>query len=254
MSDSVARVEIDPTRFDAAIFDMDGVITQTATVHAAAWKQLFDQYRDRRIQRGLPPFAPFDPDEDYRLYVDGRPRYDGVRAFLASRSISLPPGDPADPPGGETVCGLGNMKDAFFWERIHRDGVQAYASTLALIRKMKEHGVRVGVFSASRNAAAVLRTAGVLELFDQKVDGTDNERLRLPGKPDPAMLLELTRRLGADRRRTIVFEDAIAGVEAGRAGGFGLVIGVNRKAETGELIERGADREVRDLSEVVISG
>ena len=254
MTNAAERVEIDAASFDAAIFDMDGVITQTATVHAEAWKRLFDTYRSERVRRGQPAFQPFDPDEDYRLYVDGRPRYDGVRAFLASRSITLPPGDPTDPPGSETVCGLGNAKDTYFWERIHRDGVQTYASTLALIRQMKERALRVGVFSASRNAAAILQTARVLDLFDQKVDGTDSERLGLRGKPDPAMLLELARRLGADPRRTIVFEDAIAGVEAGRAGGFGLVIGVNRKAETGELLERGADREVRDLSEIAFSG
>jgi len=252
VSAPVTPLVIDAGDFDAAIFDMDGVITQTATVHAAAWKQLFDEYLDDRRNRGLPSSEPFDAGADYRRYVDGRPRYDGVAAFLASRSISLPYGDPADPPGAETVCGLGNRKDGYFWAKAQRDGVRAYASSIALIKEMKRVHMRVGVFSASRNAGAILQAAGVIGLFDEKVDGIDSAELGLRGKPDPAMLLELSRRLAALPPRTVVFEDAIAGVQAGRAGGFGLVIGVNRSPCAGELVREGADAEVSDLAEVAV--
>lgn len=253
MSAPVGRVIINAADFDAAIFDMDGVITQTATLHAAAWKQLFDQYRSDRMRRGLPSFEPFNINTDYRLYVDGRARYDGVRAFLASRSVDLPWGDRADPAGSETICGLGNEKDSYFWEIIRRDGVRLYHSTMAVIRQLKARGLRVGVFSASRNAAAILKAAGVLDLFDGKVDGVDADDLHLTGKPDPSMLLELVRRLCAAPGRTIVFEDAIAGVQAGRAGGFALVIGVNRTSVRGALVEQGADGEVTGLEEVAVA-
>ncbi len=253
MSPSAGTVIINTADFDAAIFDMDGVITQTATVHATAWKRLFDEYRSDRIRRGLSSFEPFNIDTDYRLYVDGRPRYDGVHAFLASRSIDIPWGDRADPTGSETICGLGNTKDSYFWEIVRRDGVRPYHSTIALIRKLKEKSLRIGVFSASRNAAAILKGAGVRDLFDQKVDGVDADDLHLTGKPDPSMLLELARRLCAAPARTMVFEDAIAGVQAGRAGGFGVVIGVNRTSVPGALTEQGADREVKDLETVVVA-
>jgi len=246
------RVVIAATDFDAGLFDMDGVITQTAAVHAAAWKQLFDAYSEERVRRGLQGYAPFDIDVDYRRYVDGRPRYDGVAAFLASRGIVLPRGSPDDDPAVETVCGLGNRKDAYFWERVRRDGVQTYPTTVALIHDLKSAGVRAGVFSASRNAEAILSAAGVVSMFDARVDGVDAERLRLPGKPDPAMLIELARRLRAAPSRAAVFEDAIAGVQAGRAGGFRLVVGVNRSSDAGSLLANGADVEVRDLGEVAV--
>jgi beta-phosphoglucomutase family hydrolase len=247
-------VTIAAADFDAALFDMDGVITRTAVVHAAAWKQLFDEYREDRVRRGLPPFAPFDIDADYRRHVDGRPRYDGVAAFLASRSIILPYGSRDDGQTAETVCGLGNRKDALFWDRVRRDGVEAYPSTRALIEEFRAAYVRVGVFSASRNAEAVLDAAGVRGLFDEKVDGVDADALGLRGKPDPAMLLELARRLNVDPARGVVFEDALAGVEAGRAGGFGLVVGVNRSSgAAGDLLAHGAHVEVADLAEVTLA-
>ena len=249
---SPRRVTISLREIDAALFDMDGVVTRTAEVHAAAWKQLFDEYLAGRIRRGLPAFAPFDIDDDYRRYVDGRPRYDGVAAFLASRGIILPQGTPADDAVAETVCGLGHRKDALFWARVRAHGVEAYASTVALITRLREAGEPVGIFSASRNAGAVLAAAGVDQLFDAKVDGVDAADLGLRGKPDPAMLLELARRLHADPLRCLVFEDAIAGVEAGRAGGFRLVVGVNRSPAAGDLVAHGAHVEVTDLSEVEI--
>jgi alpha,alpha-trehalase len=252
VSGGARRVSVAVGKFDAAIFDLDGVITQTARVHAAAWKELFDAYRAERSMRGLTVFAPFDKDFDYRVYVDGRPRYDGVRAFLASRGISLAEGKPNDPPTAETVCGLGNRKDAYFWTRVKREGVEPYPSTVSLVRELRAAGLKTGVFSASRNAVPILRAASVLDLFDERVDGVVADELHLAGKPAPAMVLELARRLGAVPERTIVFEDAIAGVQAGRAGGFGLVIGVNRSSHEGQLLANGADIEVTDLAAVVI--
>lgn len=244
-------VELSKERLDAVIFDMDGVVTRTATLHAAAWKELFDAFLEARgIRDGS--FQPFDA-EDYQRYVDGKPRYDGVISFLASRGISLPYGSADDPPQYETVCGLGNRKDAFFQRLMASKGVDVFESTVKLIRHLRAAGVKTGIFSASRNAQTVLLAAKVLSLFDAKVDGTDGDKLNLPGKPDPATLLELTRRLGVLPDRTAVVEDAIAGVQAGRAGGFALVIGVNRSSIPRVLIENGADLEVTDLGEVGVA-
>ena len=227
---------------------MDGVVTQSATLHAAAWKQLFDHFLQNRLSPGeaLKPFT----DEDYLRYVDGKPRYDGVISFLASREIELPYGDPSDPPTERTVCGLGNSKDTYFGEIVEERGVQAFASTVDLIHELRAIGIRTGIFSASRNAEAILSAAGVLNLFEARVDGNVAHELGLPGKPHPATLLELTRRLGAAPARTAVVEDAIAGVQAGRSGGFALVIGVNRSATPGRLLDSGADIEVGDLGQV----
>ncbi len=240
--------------FDAVIFDTDGVITRTAVVHEAAWKRLFNAYLLDRAARTGEPFRLFTED-DYRQYVDGRPRYDGVFTFLHSRGISLPYGDPSDPPGEETVCGLGNRKDKLFLHHVREHGVEPYPSTVDFIRALRAAGLKTGVFSASRNVVAVLEAAGAADLFDARVDGIIAEELGLPGKPDPATLLETARRLGAAPERTAVVEDAIAGVEAGRDGGFGLVIGVNRVnrlQEPGVLLANGATVEVADLSELAV--
>lgn len=250
MTGAGAQVTLRRGDFDAAIFDMDGVVTQTATVHAAAWKRLFDEYLAERVARGETPFEPFDIERDYLRYVDGRPRYDGVEAFLASRGISLPRGEPADPPDRETISGLGNRKDDYFRARVASQGVRAYEGTVRLLEKLTVLGIRRGIFSASRNAEAVLKGAGVADLFEERIDGVLAEQLGLPGKPRPDVLLELTRRLNSSPSRTIVFEDAIAGVEAGRAGGFHLVVGVNRGEQPGALTAEGADLEVRDIGEV----
>lgn len=246
---SQPTVEISPRELDAVIFDMDGVVTRTATLHAAAWKRLFDAFLESSAARPG-SFRPFDIEADYRTYVDGKPRYDGVASFLASRGISLPYGSPDDPPGTDTVCGLGNRKDALFHELLKSTGVEVFESTVNLIRRLRRAGMKIGIFSASRNAEPVLSTARILDIFDSRVDGVDADRLRLPGKPDPATLLELAARLGATPPRTAVVEDAIAGVQAGRAGGFALVIGVNRSGQPGTLRARGADVEVTDLSQV----
>ncbi len=246
-------VTISKSEFDAVIFDMDGVVTRTATVHAAAWKRLFDEYLQERAAREDEPFRPFDADSDYRRYVDGKPRYDGVVSFLESRGISLAYGDPGDPPDKQTVCGIGNRKNRYFTEHLEERGVDAYESTVNLIRDLRARGMKTAIFSASRNCQAVLKAANVSGLFDARVDGVDADELGLLGKPDPAVLLEAARRLQVPPERAVIVEDAIAGVQAGHAGRFGLVIGVNRSGETGVLRKNGADVEVTDLKEVTLA-
>jgi len=238
-------------RIDAVVFDMDGVVTDTAAVHAEAWKELFDAYLEARSRRTGEPFRPFDSDADYRPYVDGKPRYDGVRSFLVSRGIELPEGDPSDPPDRETICGLGNRKNRAFLERLHRGGARAYDSTVELVGQLNAHGIKVGVISASENMNEVLASAGLESLFDVRVDGADAARLKLPGKPDPAVFLEAARRMAAEPLRAAVVEDALAGVEAGRRGDFALVVGVDRTGHPDALAEAGADIVVGDLRELL---
>jgi trehalose 6-phosphate phosphatase len=235
---------------EAVIFDLDGVVTRTAEVHAEAWKQLFDGYLAARAGRLGEPFMAFDLRSDYRRFVDGKPRYEGVASFLESREIELPPGSPADSEELETVCGLGNRKNRYFLEALERTGVDSYPTTLDLITRLRERGVRTAIVSSSRNCAAVLEAAGIRELFDAKVDGLDAAELGLPGKPDPALFLEAARRLGIDPVHAAVVEDAISGVEAGRRGRFGLVIGVDRAAQHEALAAAGADFVVGDVAEV----
>jgi beta-phosphoglucomutase family hydrolase len=235
----------------AVIFDMDGVVTDTAAIHAAAWKHLFDEYLEERSRRTGEPFRPFDIDADYRRYVDGKPRYDGVRDFLRSRGIVLPEGGPVDPPDRDTVRGLGNRKDRYFLEHIKRHGVQPYTGTVKLVRFLQAAGVAAAIISASRNLTEVLDAAGIPDLFDVRVDGVEAERLGLRGKPDPAIFLEAARRLRVDPGRAGVVEDALAGVEAGRRGGFALVIGVDRTGHAEELRARGADVVVTDPGQLI---
>lgn len=249
--DSTQRVRIDPRIHDAVLFDLDGVITDTASLHAAAWARMFDEYLGGRPVAEAENHDPFTPD-DYRHFIDGKPRYDGVRDFLASRGVTLPWGSAGDAPATETVCGLGNRKQELFAAAI-ATGVPVFESTVALVRRLIGTGVRVAVFSASRNCATVLQTAGIADLFEARVDGVVADELDLPGKPDPAMLLEAARRLGARPGRTVVVEDSEAGVTAGRAGGFGLVIGVDRTGEGGATLKQcGADVVVGDLAEVLV--
>ena len=266
-----ASVIIDTNRYDAVIFDLDGVVTQTAAVHAAAWKRLFDAYLAERAARagtspggagssasgapaGAPdPLRPFDPAADYRLYVDGKPRYDGVRDFLASRGIELPMGDPSDPPERETVCGLGNRKNDYFNAEVREHGVRTFPSTVTLIHRLRDAGIRVGLMSSSKNTAMVLDVTGTTDLFEVRVDGVVAAEVGLPGKPDPAMYLETARRLGVEAARSVVVEDALSGVEAGRRGEFGLVIGVDRLGQAAELAQAGADVVVDDLAEVSVT-
>ncbi|MGH2451868.1 MAG: HAD family hydrolase, partial [Candidatus Limnocylindria bacterium] len=234
---------------DAVIFDMDGVITDTATLHAAAWKEVFDDFLRSWSARAGAIQRPFGPD-DYRLHVDGKPRLDGVRAFLASRGILLTEGNPDDPVDGETVHAIAHRKDARFREHVQEGGVSAYPSSVALVRELRERQVRVGVISASRNLRLVLDAAALGDCFDARVDGVEAERLHLRGKPDPAVFLEAARRLGASPERTIVVEDALAGVEAARRGGFALVVGVDRTHHPEDLLASGADVAVPDLADV----
>lgn len=235
---------------NAAIFDMDGVVTDTAATHAAAWKRLFDDYLAERAPPDAAARAPFDVVADYRPHVDGKPRYDGVRDFLASRGIELPWGDPSDPPSAETICGLGNRKNRYFLDILATDGARPYASTVRLVNQLRDAGIACAIISASQNMTEVLDAAGISDLFDARVDGNDLITLDLAGKPDPAMFSEAARRLGSSPDRTAVVEDAIAGVEAARRGGFMLVVGVDRHDDPQPLLDAGADFVVSDLAEL----
>jgi trehalose 6-phosphate phosphatase len=246
----VLRVE----DLDAAIFDLDGVITQTARVHAQAWKQLFDDFLSARAQRTGEPFRPFDVTTDYPDYVDGKPRFDGVDSFLRSRGIELPWGEPSDGPEEATIYGLGNRKNRYFHERLEHDGVEVFDSSVRLVKSMRQAGIKTALASSSRNAAAVLQAAGLDDLFDARIDGNDLSRLHRKGKPAPDLFLLAAERLGAEPSRAIVVEDAISGVEAGAAGGFLHVIGVDRRGAPDELREAGADIVVPDLAFLKVDG
>jgi trehalose-phosphatase len=237
----------------AAIFDLDGVITDTARIHALAWKELIDGFMQPRAGSQDREFVPFDVETDYRRWVDGKPRYEGLASFLESRGIELPWGDPDDPPDRETVCGLANGKDALFLELLEEEGVEVFPGAVELVRGLAARGVRTGVASSSRNCRLILERAGLTELFEARVDGETLAELGLQGKPDPDMFLEAARRLGAPPDECIVFEDAVAGVEAGRRGSFGLVVGVALDRDTrSDLRAAGADLlvEVRALGEL----
>ncbi len=238
-------------RFDAILFDLDGVLTDTARIHAACWKRMFDAFLETRAEAGNDAFRPFDIEKDYPPYVDGKPRFDGVRDFLASRGIELPEGSPDDPPECETVCGLGNRKNEMVNRAISELGVDAYPGSVAVLRKIREEGVKTAVVSSSSNCAAVLEVAKIADLFDARVDGVDIVEEGLAGKPAPDCFLEGARRLGVSPERCAVVEDAISGVQAGRDGGFGLVIGVARKGDARALSENGADLVVADLAELL---
>ncbi len=242
-------VTIDPRLHDAVIFDLDGVVTDTASIHAAAWKAMFDEFLSGRPPADGENRSPFT-DDDYRHFVDGKPRLDGVADFLNSRGISLPPGNPLDSTD-DSVYGLGNRKQQIFLERLDA-GVPVFESTVVLVRTLAEAGVATAIYSSSRNCEHVLKVAGLDDLFAVRVDGLDAEALRLAGKPDPAVLLEATRRLGAIPGRTVVVEDAEAGVEAGRNGGFARVIGVDRTGHSGDLLRCGADVVVCDLADLAV--
>jgi alpha,alpha-trehalase len=244
------KVNLTQGRFDAVLFDLDGVLTDTARIHAATWKKMFDAFLRQRAEATPEPFAPFEMD-DYRLYVDGRPRYDGVRDFLKSRGIELSEGSPEDPPDLGTVCGLGNRKNQMVTELINSAGVDAYPGSVALVRYLRAHGLRTAVVSASANCAEVLEEAKIANLFDARVDGTVLKARNLRGKPEPDSFLEAARQLGVVPGRAVVVEDAISGVQAGHAGAFGLVVGVSRKSDEEALAENGADVVVHDLAELI---
>ncbi len=244
-------VTINVEQFDAFLFDLDGVITETASIHARAWKRLFDELLARQAG-STGAFRPFDPETDYRRYVDGKPRVAGLLSFLASRGIEVPEGKPGDRAEQGTAQGLAGRKDQFFAELLAREGVHAFASSVSLLREARSRGVRLAVSSSSRHCQEVLQAAHLTAFFDVRVDGIDIDRLGLSGKPAPDAFLEAARRLAVQPARVVVFEDATSGVAAARAGGFGLTIGIGQHTHAKALLESGADYVVADLSEVCL--
>ncbi len=238
-------------RFDAVLFDMDGVLTATAEVHAKAWKLMFDAYLKQRAERLGESFRPFEIGTDYLLLVDGKPRENGTRDFLASRGIQLPNGSPEDTPGMETIHGLGNRKNELVQEVIRSQGVHAFPGSVRVLELLRRNGIRTAVVTSSTNATLTLEAAGIDHLLDAQVDGKVAAELQLAGKPEPDTFLEAARRVGADPARAVVVEDALVGVQAGKRGGFGLVLGVARSVSPGEMQRHGADVVVTDLGEIV---
>jgi beta-phosphoglucomutase family hydrolase len=246
-----SKVAITRDRYDSVLLDLDGVITDTANLHAECWKRMFDGYLQQRATEKGEAFRPFDIAIDYRLYVDGRPRFDGVRAFLASREIHLPEGSPDDSPKTMTVCGLGNRKNELVNKIIEDEGVEPYEGSVKLIHELRHRGFKIGVVTSSQNCAAVLKAARLDAFFDVSVDGNTILAEELAGKPAPDTFLIAAKRLEVEPSRSVVIEDAISGVEAGHNGKFGLVIGVARKGNSDELRRHGADLVVNDLEELV---
>jgi beta-phosphoglucomutase family hydrolase len=236
-----------PENIQACLFDLDGVVTKTAVVHAAAWKETFDAFLREREGAG---FRPFDAGVDYDEYVDGRPRADGVRTFLASRGIELPEGRPDDPPEAATVNGVGNRKNLLVLEKIRTEGVEAYDGTLRYIEDVRAQGLRTAIVSSSANTRDVLRSIKAEGLFDVRIDGVVAAERKLPGKPHPDTFLAAARDLGVEPSQAAVFEDALAGMDAGRSGHFGYVVGVDRVGQAEALSAHGADVVVKDLSEL----
>jgi len=232
--------------FEAIIFDLDGVITKTAAVHAIAWKKMFDEYLQERAKISGEEFVEFDFTNDYLPYVDGKPRCDGVKDFLVSRNIHLELGTPEDDIEQETVCGLGNRKNKAFNEVLDKDGVQVFESTVELIHQLKNEGIRVGVASSSKNCRPVLQAVNLLDIVETVVDGTDSAKLGLKGKPQPDIFTTAADNLGISYHQAVVVEDASSGVAAGKAGNFGLVLGLARENNTLELYKNGADIVVDD--------
>ncbi|MYR45691.1 beta-phosphoglucomutase family hydrolase [Streptomyces sp. SID5910] len=235
-----------PDDIQACLFDLDGVVTKTAVVHAAAWKETFDAFLRERDGTDFRPFT----DSDYDEYVDGRPRADGVRTFLASRGVELPEGGPDDPPDAQTVNGVGNRKNELVLEKIRTEGVQAYDGTLRYIDAVRAAGLATAIVSSSANTVDVLRSIDAERLFDARIDGVVARERKLPGKPRPDTFLAAARDLGVEPSRAAVFEDALAGMDAGRSGHFGYVVGVDRVGQTDALYAHGADRVVKDLAEL----
>ena len=238
--------------FDAAIFDLDGVLTDTAHLHAAAWKAVFDDFLQRRASRGGEPFRPFDIEADYLAYVDGRPREDGIRTFLASRNLDLPEGAASDLEDADTVQALGRRKAGLFLRLLHR-GFAPAPGAVALLDRLRKAAIAIAVATSSRNGAVILKAAALDRLIDLRVDGIVASQLSLPGKPDPALFLEATRRLGATPARAILFEDALAGVAAGRRGNFRCVVGIDRHGRAEALRRHGADLVIESLEQVEVS-
>jgi beta-phosphoglucomutase family hydrolase len=240
-----------PAAVRACLFDLDGVITQTAKVHAAAWKQMFDEFLQKRAQGSGMPYVPFDAIADYDEYVDGKPRADGTRAFLASRRIDLPEGKPDDPTSADSVAGLSARKNELVLALIAEHGVEVYEGSLRYLKAVRAAGLKTAVVSSSANCKEVLAAAGVSDLFDTRVDGVVAQERHLAGKPAPDTYLAAAAALGAGAAAAAVFEDALAGVESGRAGQFAWVVGVDRVGQAAALKRHGADVVVKDLAELL---
>jgi beta-phosphoglucomutase family hydrolase len=236
--------------FEAVIFDLDGVITKTALVHSAAWTRMFNDYLKYREKTYGESHREFEHEADYLPYVDGKPRYKGVADFLKSRGIDLPFGNPADAATEETVCGLGNRKNSYFNNIVDTEGVQVYESTVSLIKELKNNGIKVGVASSSANCKRVLEKTGLIDLFETRVDGEVSVILHLKGKPEPDIFTTASDNLGAKYSKSIVVEDAVSGVQAGKKGKFGLVLGLARENNSLELLSHGADVVFNDISEI----
>ena len=241
-------------KFNAVIFDLDGVITKTALVHSAAWKKMFDEYLLEHAKKTGEQFVEFSHEKDYLPYVDGKPRYKGVESFLQSRGINLPFGDPSDDQGKETVCGLGNRKNQAFNEVLDRDGVEVYDSTVELIHRLKAEGIHIGVASSSKNCKGVLEAAGLIDLFETRVDGVVSAEIGLQGKPEPDIFTTAADNMGVTYDKAVVVEDAVSGVQAGNKGNFGLVLGIAREENEKELKINGADIVVTDIAEIGFDG
>ncbi len=237
--------------YDAVLFDLDGVLTPTAKVHSTCWKQMFDEFLARRSKARNVPLEPFDQGSDYLNYVDGKPRYEGVKSFLESRGIELPYGDPDGAPGMESICALGNRKHELVSAVLAGQGIEPYPTSVVMVRELRASGFKTGVVSSSRNCRAVLQAAGIEDLFDVRIDGGVAAELGLKGKPAPDTFLEAARELGIAARRAVVVEDAISGVQAGAAGGFSLVIGIARHGDAADLKKNGAHIAVADLGELL---
>jgi beta-phosphoglucomutase family hydrolase len=246
-----SRCVITRDQYDAVLLDLDGVITDTANLHAACWKEMFDEYLQKRATQRGEAFLPFDLATDYRLYVDGKPRFDGVRDFLTSRGIQLAEGSPDDPPQVETVGGLGNRKNDLVNEAIEDIGVEPYEGSVKLIHQLHHQGFKIAVVTSSQNCTAVLKAVKLDAFFDVQVDGNMILAQQLAGKPAPDTFLVAAKLLGVEPKRTVVIEDAISGVQAGFNGNFGLVIGVARKGNAEELQHHGAHLVVNDLGELI---
>jgi beta-phosphoglucomutase family hydrolase len=238
---------LDPQRFRAVLFDLDGVLTDTARIHAAAWKQMFDAFLETWSREHHLPFQPFRIETDYKLYVDGKSRYDGVASFLEARGIELPYGDPQGPSDQLSVCGLGQHKDELVNAILERDGVEVYPDAVELVHALRSQGFKTGVVSSSRNCRTVLQAARIEDLFDVRVDGSVADETGLAGKPSPEMFHFAAQQLGVSPAHAVVVEDAIAGIQAAKAGEFGLVVGIARSGEGETLRDAGADVVVADL-------
>ncbi|MGH3187629.1 MAG: HAD family hydrolase [Streptosporangiaceae bacterium] len=240
-----------PDQVAACLFDMDGVVTQTAVVHAAAWKEMFDGFLREHAQATGTKFVPFDSVKDYDAYVDGKPRLDGTRSFLASRGIELPEGTPDDPPGAQTVYGLSNQKNNLVLQKLAEGQVKVYDGSVKYIHAVRDKGIATAIVSSSANTKQVLDSAGIADLFDFRMDGIVAAERKIAGKPAPDTYLAAAQALGFGPDRAAVFEDALAGVASGRAGHFAFVVGVDRVGQAAELREHGADVVVKDLAELL---